>query len=75
MDDRYTGLEGCEDLWELLRSVYQTQGILKGWRRYFETQESGITTVKVECQRAVTASDELYNSIRNVYSIVFKSLQ
>ena len=75
MDDKYVGLEGCEDLWELLRSVHQAQDLLKGWLRYFneEAQFSGETAAN--CALALGAIESVCVHVKFIYSDMFKSLQ
>jgi len=75
MDDRYVGLEGCEDLWELLRSVHQNQELLKGWLWYFEEATQFSSAPTVDCSKAVDLSKELFQHVVNIYSEVFSTLQ
>jgi len=74
MDDRYVGLEGCEDLWELLRSAHQIQGLLKGWLEYFRQQRPVDNDPIIECEQAIDASEKCFAAIVCIYSRVFTSL-
>ena len=75
MDEKYVGLEGCEDLWELLRSVHQNQGLLEGWLRYFEESTQFSSRPVVVCQNALEESKKLFAHIVDIYSVAFASLQ
>jgi len=75
MDQRYVGLEGCEDLWELLRSVNQTKDLLKGWQQHFESVNPGITDIGVQCSNAVDSCEELFGCVKFLYSQAFNALQ
>jgi len=74
MAENYTGLEGCEDLWELLRSVYQNTGLLKGWLQYFKNLPIGNNDPIIECENAIEASEALFESVKRIYSRVFVAL-
>jgi len=75
MDEKYVGLEGCEDLWELLRSVHQNQGLLEGWHQHFRETAPTNSQVMSTCWDAIETSKKLFSCIVDIYSEVFVSLQ
>jgi len=75
MDEKYVGTEGCEDLWELLRSVNQTKGLLEGWKQYYEQAETEDKSSVLDCIDAIGACEDCFASIVLIYSRVFNSLQ
>jgi len=74
MDDKYIGLEGCEELWELLRSVYQNTELLNGWLHYFQNLPIGNHDPIIECENAVEASEALFECVKRIYSRYFVTL-
>jgi len=75
MDDKYVGLEGCEDLWELLRSVHQNRGLLEGWHQHFKETAPLNSQAMVSCSDAIELSTRLFACIVIIYSEIFDSLQ
>lgn len=74
MDDKYVGLEGCEDLWELLRSIHQTQESLVDWLKYFKESPRANNDSIIECEQAISATEHLFGFVQKIYTRMFLDL-